>query len=264
MKEKESPKKHGIEKVAVGTSTLHRIKPSDIHVEPNWNARTNTPDLSKHIRTLADSIKKHGVLEPLTVTMKGGKPTLTNGHCRLEAINLAVSEGADIPIVKIQLECRTTDEVDHVNMMLLRNSGKALELSERAKVLGKMRKLGLDEDQIVGKTGFRHDHVRGLLKFMDEASPEIHKMIAKGIVSPSLAVHTVIREGHKATDLLKKAVAKAEAAGKTHVKKAQIPGAVARDHVKPIEKIAAKLAETDPVKAEKIKVLTDQLRELLA
>lgn len=254
--------KTGIEKFTAGTSKLHTIDPRKIVVRQGWNVRVRTPALDDHIRELTDSIKANGLQEPLTLAMKNGEPVLTNGNCRHEAIMLAIEEGANIDTVRFQLENRGATEADHVASMIIRNSGKPLDLSEKARVFDRMRKLGVETTDIATKVGCRHNHVTSLLNFIDTASPEIFKMIKDGKVSSSMAVHTVIKHGHKATAILKKGIEKAENAGKTKASATHIEAAK-RDIVKPIEKFAATIAETDPVRHAKILALTEQLRQLM-
>ncbi len=111
-----------IKKIAEGRKDIFMVDPSNLVEDPCWNVRKKTPELTAHIRWLADSIKEQGVREPLTVWMNDGVPTISNGHCRILAVALARKEGAEIKTVPVRVEDRYASEGDRILSMITRNS----------------------------------------------------------------------------------------------------------------------------------------------
>lgn len=249
-----------IKKMAVGRKDIFFLSPEDIHEEDGWNARTENDELAEHIRSLADSIKAVGVLEPITGYMDGELFTITNGHCRNLAVKLAISEGAEIKSVPVRLENKHINDADRVLSILTRNSGKPLSTHEQAAVIKRLLDYGWTEAEISEKTGLSRQRVGTLVKYL--SSPvEVQQMVKKGEVSATTAVKQIRKEGKKAVETLKKAVGKAQGEGKKKATAQHIP--VKKDLVRPIEDFAGKLPVTDGERMERILAICGQLRELI-
>ena len=78
-----------LKKLATARSDIFQVDPDLINVKKGWNVRLKTRELDEHIDQLALSISQVGVQEPLSVIMEDHKIFLTNGHCRLKAIERA-------------------------------------------------------------------------------------------------------------------------------------------------------------------------------
>lgn len=193
--------------LAVGTKDLYMLSPDIINEEPGWNARIDGPDLDAHIRQLADSIKEVGVQEPVTVYQKGDTIILTNGHCRLMAVRLAITEGADILSIPCRVEDRYSNDADRVLSLITRNSGKPLSPLEQSTVVKRLVAFGWTVSQIASKTGFSVSHVNDLL-VLGGASAAVTEMVSNGQVSATAAVKTIRKHKEAATEVL-------QAAGKT-------------------------------------------------
>jgi ParB-like chromosome segregation protein Spo0J len=201
---------------------MYQINPELITEDEGWNVRDDNDELRDHIRMLADSIKEVGVLEPLTGYLKEGMPVLTNGHCRLLAVKLARSEGAEIKLVPFRNEPRTANEADRTLSMLTRNSGKPLTGIEQAGVIKRLLAFGWSQTEISKKTGFTPPHIGNLLTLAG-APVEVQNMVSQGKVSATLATDTVKSQGpEKATETLKDAVVDAESKGKNRATKKNV------------------------------------------
>jgi ParB-like chromosome segregation protein Spo0J len=201
---------------------MYQINPELITEDEGWNVRDDNDELRAHIRMLADSIKEVGVLEPLTGYLKEGMPVLTNGHCRLLAVKLARSEGAEIKLVPFRNEPRTANEADRTLSMLTRNSGKPLTGIEQAGVIKRLLAFGWSQTEISKKTGFTPPHIGNLLTLAG-APVEVQNMVSQGKVSATLATDTVKSQGpEKATETLKDAVVDAESKGKNRATKKNV------------------------------------------
>lgn len=255
------PEKTGsIKKLSVGRKDLFLLAPEDIQEDPGWNVRHDTEDLQNHIRSLADSIKEIGVQQPLTVFMQGPSAIVTDGHCRLLAVNLAISEGADIKAVPVRTEERYSNEADRVLSMLTRNSGRQLTIPEQAEVIKRLLSFNWTEAEIARKTGSSRQHINTLVHFL--ASPsEIQNMVKSGQVSATTAVNQVRKEGEGAVGTLKSAVNTAQQEGRKKATGRHIMGK--KDIIKPIENFAGSLPLDEPDRIEEILTICKRLRELV-
>ena len=201
--------------IAISTRDLFMLAPDVIQEESGWNVRLAGPELDAHIRQLADSIKEIGVQEPVTVYLKNDVPILTNGHCRLMAVKLAISEGAEIAAIPARAEERYANDADRVLGMLTRNGGKPLSFLEQAEVVKRLMGYGWTDASIAKKTGYSSTHIGNLIS-LSAAPVEITNMVAAGEVSATLAVNTVRKEGALlAGPKLKDAVKVAKESGKS-------------------------------------------------
>lgn len=210
------PKAGGIKELAKGRSDTFRLAPEDIHVEPGWNLREEGPHLSEHIESLAISIAAIGVLEPLTVRMKDGLAFVTNGHCRLRAIEVANKHhGAEILTVPVQLEDRYASEPDRLSSQLTRNSGLRFTPFEQAKVFKRLLDYGWNEQDIAKRAGVTHQRVAQVLDLLTMPE-EAKEMVRQGEVSASFAQREVNEADtvEEAVDNLQSAVAEAKKKGK--------------------------------------------------
>lgn len=204
----------GIQSMAKGRQDLFKLDPKDINMDPEWNVRIKTPELKEHIATLARSIAEIGMQQPITVRMVDKKPWVTDGFCRMAAVNLAIENGADIQTVPVRVEERYSNEADHTLSLLTRNSGKPLATIEQAFVIKRLLGHGWDKKEIQDKTGFSVTHVNNMLDLL-AAPPEIIAMLKHGKVSVRHALKTIKEKGSdKATAALKKDIERSTAAGK--------------------------------------------------
>jgi ParB-like chromosome segregation protein Spo0J len=206
----------GLKALSTGRSDLFRLNPYNITVKPGWNSRDlATPENVEHIEALAKSIAEIGVQEPLTVYMDGDTPVLTDGHCRLQAVYIAIETyGAEIKSVPVKTEPRGADERDRLLSQIVRNSGKRLTPLEQGNVFKRLLDLGWTDAEIAKKTGTNPQLVT---KYLDlRAAPvEVQAMVSKGQVSATYAMQVIGEQGAtKAAEMLGEAVAEAKASGK--------------------------------------------------
>jgi ParB/RepB/Spo0J family partition protein len=214
-----------LKQLASGRKDLFMLDPNIIQEEPGWNVRTNNDELTAHIRQLADSIKENGVQMPLTVYMKGDIPTITDGHCRLKAVKLAISEGAEIETVPVRNEERTANDADRTLSMLTRNSGKSLTPMEQSEVVKRLLSFGWLQSKISRRTGYSRSHITNLIT-LSSAPAQVQKMVKSGEVSATLATQTIKENGSKAVDVLEKAVGTAKKEGKKKATRQHVTKAV--------------------------------------
>ena len=204
----------GIKELSVGRSDMFRIDPRIMQEKEGWNVRTPSPELTEHIRKLADSIKEIGVKVPLKIKIEDNKVFVTAGHCRLAATMIAISEGADIKSVPVIPEDRNSSEADRVVDIVISNEGKPLTILEQAEAYFRLKGWGWTTEQIAKKTGYSEAHIKNCVQ-LRSANPEILSLISSGKVAATLAMKLIAEHGEaEALKMLSGAVETAVKAGK--------------------------------------------------
>lgn len=224
-------KQGGIKGIAIGRSDIFRIDPRDIRVRDGWNLRnTETAEYKAGIVDLKNQIiAAGGVKEALTVQWEDGAPWLTNGHRRLAAVNLALSEGYEVPFVPVQTEGRNVSEVDCVLSMVLRNSGVPFTPMENAAVFERLRTLGLTLVQIAEKVGLTEARVRQTIDLLAMPEP-VKAHIDAGTVAPTTAAEVVKKVGReRAGAVIDQGVKKAEEKGRKKVMRKDVAELLGED-----------------------------------
>jgi len=203
----------GIKDLIKGRLDMYMVDPETLIEDKGWNVRISGPDLDEHVRWLADSIKEEGVKEPLTCYILNDKLHVTNGHCRLKAVALAKSEGAEIVAVPVRLEDRYSKAEDRVLSLITRNSGKSLNQLEMGQVFKKLLKYGWSVAEVAKKCSFSGQYVRNILTLAGSPT-EVTDMVKDGKVSATTASKVINEEGVQATEVLQQAIKGAEDEGK--------------------------------------------------
>jgi hypothetical protein len=162
---------------------------------------------------------------------------VTDGHSRLEAYDLASSEGADLGLIPIVIskEQQTQSIEDLTVGLVTSNSGRPLESLEKAAVFKRLVNFRWTERQIAARLGWTSQHVRDML-LLASADPQIRDMIARGDISPTTALSTMKQHGVKAVEVLTEAMSQAKAQGRQK--------ATGRHMVDPMIRIARRHAPT--------------------
>lgn len=185
------PKGSGLKDAASGRQDLFRVNPSKLQIKEGWNARNfDDPTNAAHIQDLKASIKEHGVLEPLTVSVEDGLLYLTNGECRLRAVRELQEEGVEIKAVPVRSELRHSSDADHILSQITRNMGKTFEPLEQAEVFKRLLAYGMTEEEIGVKVGKTKERV-GQILLLNTATAKSKKLVSSGKVSPTLLQQTL-------------------------------------------------------------------------
>ncbi len=165
-----------------GRRDVFWLNPDRLEIVPGFNLRGERSDRDDYIRWLADSIKEKGVIQPLTIRnpkTTGGHLQITDGECRIRAVALARSEGADIKTVPVQVEEDHANDADRVVGMILRNSLLPLTPLQRAEGFKRLAAWGHSEKQMAKETGYSLSQVENFLK-LSSLDSELTKPIADG------------------------------------------------------------------------------------
>lgn len=159
------------------------LKPSDVQQIPVDRIRPNpgqprTVFDKTQLAELAESIRTHGVIQPLIVRQGAGSNyTLIAGERRLNAARLAGL--AEVPVV-----LREADDQAMVELALVENVQRAdlspLEAAEAYQHLHK--EFGLSHDQIAKRVGFSRVAVTNTIGLLD-LSDQVKKALAAGTIS---------------------------------------------------------------------------------
>lgn len=191
------------------------IPPSMIKVEAGFNPRLPGPELTAHIRDLANSILEKGYDQTETMKIKftGSEIWVRDGHCRLEAIALATSEGAIVETVACVPLLKGSDAIDENYQVLTTQTKKTLSPIEWGIQLKKLLAQGQTEKAISARLGKPRDFVDRMLELAG-AEPEIKDAVHAGQIAPTEAVNVIRRNGANAGPVIKAAVAHARSEGR--------------------------------------------------
>lgn len=191
---------------------IRKVRLDDIHEEPGFNLRIESPDLQSSIEALAEYIYAGGLYPPLEARPRpGGGVWVVDGHRRRRALLLARERGAPIEwICVIPFE---GNDVDRTARIISSAEGRALSPLESSLGYKRLAAFGLSPDEIAGTVFKTKQHVEQLL-ILANANRDVQQMVASGDVSAALAVTVLRKHGEDAGRVLQAELDKAKAVGK--------------------------------------------------
>lgn len=200
-----------------------KVQLDDIHAEPGFNTRDETPEFWQGINQFAQYIAAGGIFPPLEVRPRTeGGVYVVEGHRRRLAL-LKARDGLGAPIEWVNVVAFQGNDADRVARIVTSNSQVPLTPLETARVYKKLRGLGLGAEDIATRVGKTRQHVDQLLILAD-ANTDVHKMVAAGEVPAAVAVEVARKHGENAGQVLQQELEKAKAAGKRKVTAGTING----------------------------------------
>jgi len=177
-----------IKDIANGRSDLYRVDPAIIQIKPDWNSRdSDDPANTEHIAGLKASIKEIGVKKPLICYQENDIVYVSDGHCRLIAVQQLIKEGMEIKTVPVMVEDRHANEADRIFSQIVHNQGKPLTGIEQAKVFKRLIDLGWAQKDIAAKAGMSGGRVSQLLDLL-RLPVVLQKFIAEGKASAGMVL----------------------------------------------------------------------------
>lgn len=223
-----------VKKATVGVSSgdLWKMPRNRIRVIDGFNVREKDADYKANVRRYADSMKANGYDEtkPMAgfVFEENGEHFigLTDGHTRLDAVDLAISEGCEIVTIPVVTKARGTSMEDITIGLVTSNSGAALKPLEVAKVCKRLVGYGMEVKEIAARLTLTPAYVNQLLDLL--AAPKaVRDLVANGTVAATLAMDTIKKHGKEATKMLTAGVKEAKGTGKTRVTAKHVKAATA-------------------------------------
>jgi len=194
---------------------VFKVDPRCITVDADFNVREDYGDIEE----LMLSIIKDGVKQPLRGRRTNDGFILTDGHRRFKAIQQALSNGYDIPLVPIFPEQKGYSEEQRVSDMVILNSGKPLTPIEEATVYSRLiNQFNWKQKDIAKKFGKTQPHVSNLLKLLD-MSDYLRECLQGDLIKASLAIQVVTNnpEPAKQDKIIRDAIEKMKLIGKKRI-----------------------------------------------
>lgn len=223
-----------VKKATVGISSgdLWKMPRDRIRVIEGFNVREKDADYKANVRKYADSMKANGYDEtkPMAgyVFEENGEHYigLIDGHTRLDAVDLANKEGAEISIIPVVTKARGTSMEDITIGLVTSNSGAALKPLEIAKVCKRLVGYQMDVKDIAARLTLTPAYVNQLLDLL--AAPNaVRELVANGTIAATLAMDTLKKHGKDAAKMLTAGVKEAKVTGKTRVTAKHVKAATA-------------------------------------
>lgn len=222
--------KKAMQQAGAKSRDLWQVERDHIHVLPNFNVRlTNTERYKKKIRYLADSMKKEGYIQSKAlegyVADVDGKQIiyLTDGHGRLEAYDLAVSEGAELGRLPMVIVPPGTSQEDlQVSLYRHNEGGEKLAPYELALLCKRLSKMGMDTKEIADRLEIGEKYTDDLLALMS-ADIKLREMVMNDLVAAGIAIEMLRKHGIKAAQVLQAELDKVQGTGGKKLTKKHLP-----------------------------------------
>lgn len=227
----------------VKSADLWKVPRDKIKVMPGFNVRVKNDEYMEQVRFIADSMKANGYFadKPLAgfVAKEGSESVIyvIDGHTRLEAVDLANAEGAEILEIPVVTKPAGTSMEDLTVALVVSNEGRHLTPFEIALVCKRLIGFGMDEAEVARRIGKTKAYVGNLLLLVS-APRAVTTMVQQGQVSASLAVEAVKAHGKDAHKVLSEGLKTAQDKGKSKVTGKHLPKA---------SKASAPAAKAEPV-----------------
>jgi len=187
---------------AGGSSDLWKVPPQALKVMEGFNTRLAGPKLDAHIRDLADSMKAEGFyqdkpLSAIVLTDADGQDSLyvTDGHCRLKAALLAVSEGAEFKVIPVVTEDGRNTTLEDLTVKLYRsNTGKEMTPFEVGLICKRLSRAGWNDKMIADRLGIQPQYVDGLLRLVT-APKALRDAVTSDAMAASEAIKLIRKHG---------------------------------------------------------------------
>lgn len=217
--------KGAMKAVHASSRDLWIVERSAIRVIENFNVRIHNQALTDHIRSLANNMLLEGFKpeHPLAgyVSNEDGELViyLTDGHNRLAAFDLAVSEGAEMTELPMVVNSKGRSIEDITVGLVTSNSGKPLEPLEKAFVCKRLTQFNWDSKRIAERLGLSSPSYVDDLLLLAGAPAEVVQMVSEEKVAAATAIQILKQYGSKAPQMLQEGLERANTQGKTKLTK---------------------------------------------
>jgi ParB family transcriptional regulator, chromosome partitioning protein len=225
----------------ISKNDLFYVAPHLLEIEEGFNVRGafdetyfERADVKAHIRAIADSYLAGRYVPPMTVRVKSGRVLILDGMHRKLALDLAISEGAQIQ--KLAVTEFSGDETQETLLLVNSAAGRALNPIELAVAYGRLKAWNWSVNEIAKGAGKTAEHVRQTLKML-EMPVKLKQMISNDEIAATYALELYNEHGDNVVDVVTQ-------------KQQQLSGEVSSPKGEPSEKTET----AKPVKITKSKV----------
>ena len=148
---------------------------SALRPNPLQPRKTRAP---QHMEELTQSIREHGIIQPIVVRLKDGYYEIVAGERRWRAAHKA--NLAQVPVVVQEVSDERLLEIALVEN-IQREDLNPIELAMAYKALGET--LHLNHDEIASRTGKERSSITNALRLL-ELSPAVMTLVSTGALSP--------------------------------------------------------------------------------
>jgi ParB family chromosome partitioning protein len=159
---------------SVSPSDVREVPTGSVRPNPEQPRRTFDPD---ELQGLADSIRAHGVLQPIIVVERADGYTIVAGERRLRAASLAGLQ--TVPAI-----VRDADEQEQLEVALVENIQRAdLNAIEEARAYQHLiEAFGLTQERVAERVGRSRPAIANALRILGTA-PEVQAAVSDGAIS---------------------------------------------------------------------------------
>jgi ParB family transcriptional regulator, chromosome partitioning protein len=149
--------------------TLDQVVPSPLQPRKRFN--------DEHLNELVESIREHGVIQPLIVRPVNGKYELIAGERRWRASTLL--KLSEVPVI-----LREASDQDVLEMALIENLQREdLDPLEEAEAYSRLsREFGLKQEEIAQRVGKNRATVSNVMRLLD-LDPEVQTLVSRRMLS---------------------------------------------------------------------------------
>jgi ParB family chromosome partitioning protein len=167
---------------------IHQVKLSTIIPSPLQPRKNFEPDA---LRELVDSIRQHGIIQPLIVRRMDGRHELIAGERRWRAAQ-------EIGLGEVPVIVRTASDLEVLELSLIENLQRTdLNAIEEAQGYERLAKeFGMKQEEIAQKVGRSRAAVANAMRLLD-LHPQIQTWVAQDLVSVG---HAKVLLGVKASE----------------------------------------------------------------
>lgn len=164
-------------------------------IDPNPDQPRKLFDADK-LRDLAESIRRNGLMQPITVRpMPGGRFQIVAGERRWRAHKLLADEGSETHETLLCNVRRMDDLTRDVEAIIENLQRENVTPMEEANAFGRLHAAGMDCEAIATKLGLPAFRVRWRLQLLN-LSPEIKPLVEGGAIDRQQALEIAKLESH--------------------------------------------------------------------
>lgn len=188
------------------SGNIVQTPPDRIKLVPNYNVRHSFDSVNEpEDAELKASIKARGYRgAPLIVRVVGSDIYLVAGHRRLAAVLELIKEGTPIKSVPVTMEDAGTTDIDRLEDLITSNTGKKLDGAEQGAVFLRLQAYKMKVPEIAAKFGVSEKWVREM-STLARSDHRLLSLVKAKIVSPTLAVETLRKQGAKTAEVIEAA-----------------------------------------------------------
>lgn len=205
-----------------------RVELGDLRILPDFNIRIKDASYYAHVEYLANSIIENGYYPESSISgylgLEGKKLVIyvTDGHCRIEGVKLAIERGALIKDLPLVLKDKSTTMEDLTVGLAQSAGGKPLRPIELSIIVKRLENFGWKPDKIAKRLCISPEYVGQLLTIAG-APQSMRESIESNDTSLAVGLYYIRNFGSDAPAAMRKAIEAVKAQGKKKLTFKDVP-----------------------------------------